>query len=130
MDNVPQDVATGLVRAGLRVSFEQLLQASSNRTAGWEVWVKATAVIGAERCNVPVGSGAAVLLLAGLPPRLEMLCYKLVDLARQLMATAAMPPAVLPTVLQLAFSLQLTHEPQQAASLLLEAISTRQQSAH
>jgi hypothetical protein len=62
MDNIHQDVATGLVRAGLRVRYEQLLQAVHNRTAGWEVWVKATAALGAERFNVPIGSGAAGLL--------------------------------------------------------------------
>jgi hypothetical protein len=42
--------------------------------------VKATAALGAERYNVPVGSGAAVLLLDGLPPWLEMMCYKPADL--------------------------------------------------
>jgi hypothetical protein len=80
MDNIHQDVATGLVCAGLRVSFQQLLQAARNGTAGWEVWVKAAAAIGVERYNVPIGSGAAVLLLAGLPPWLEVLCYKPVGL--------------------------------------------------
>jgi hypothetical protein len=78
-DNIHQDVATGLVRAGLRVSFQQLLQAARNRTVGWEVWVRATAALGAERYNVPIGSGAAVLLLAGLPPWLEIMCYTPVD---------------------------------------------------
>jgi hypothetical protein len=59
-------VATELIKAGLRFSFEQLMQAVRARTAGVEVWVKAIAD------QQPAVKEA---LQAGLPSWVETLCY-------------------------------------------------------
>jgi hypothetical protein len=43
VSNVPREVASALLQAGVRFSYEQFMQAVRSRTAGVEVWMTATA---------------------------------------------------------------------------------------
>jgi hypothetical protein len=63
ISNVPQQVAKELLQAGLRFSFEQIMQGVRARTAGVEVWVSTTAAVGLEAA-----------LHESLPPWMRMLC--------------------------------------------------------
>jgi hypothetical protein len=66
---VLQGVVKALLQAGLRFSYEQLMQAVRARTAGVEMWVTATA-----RSTLPYVKGVQPAKWARLPPWIKQLC--------------------------------------------------------
>jgi hypothetical protein len=69
ISNVPQPVVKALMEAGLRFTYEQLMQAVRARTAGVEVWVTAKAGI-----TLPRVKRMQTVKWASLPSWIQELC--------------------------------------------------------